>query len=219
MKTNKLSIASILYLFIPVFFFLSCDDSKDEPSIENNFLSKDFFYLNLDGKEGYFYGNKISLKFDNEDIPNNSLLRGGPNSFDEENSSNEFGPFFTLMLPIHDSLISEIKINAKYDIDPTIRVLDYSSDINDICKINLEASEINGKWNGISRESWEEQQNVDFNTQNFNKITKITLLDSSSTSLNVYQIEGEFQSHFNNEEITSTEVGTGKYRFQFEVDK
>lgn len=206
MKNNILKILFILIVFC------SCQNDDDEinkkPSIENNFLGKDYLQYTVNGKTEFEYGNYITFNLKRHYIDNDDILVSGPNEISFPNRSIDFKATYFSWIPVQDSIIKNIELPYK----------------NKIMHINFpeERRDLNllfGFRFSLSSWYWAYMHDDKFDDKNYNIINQIILIDSSDLKINRYKVSGEFKTQLKSLEKNDTIDVFGKYRYEIQTYK
>jgi hypothetical protein len=216
-----------LLLFKICLILSSCnsDDDVEIPSLDNDFLGKDYFYYQFDGMEEYECADRIVVDTRQQvDSTTNLNLISGPNSRSGMGElgiyeSEDFSSTFYFWLPINESQIQNIDLPFTTGTTNFIGFPNFNYDNNLIFQLSMEIYEEDNFWRSLDNEEWSNFSSEDFEQKNYNILENISLIDSSDVNINIYKIEGIFRASLNYQGTNLLKTVDGKYRIEVIVYK
>lgn len=226
LQTFKNYLKPIL-IFKICLIIISCksDEDVEIPSLENDFLGKDYFFYQFDGMEEYEYADRIFVDTRQQVAPTTNFnVISGPNS---RSGMGDFGTFvsegfsstFYFWLPINESQIQNIVLPFRAETTSFIGFPRSDTDNNLIFQLYMDIYEEDIPWQSLNNEEWPNFSAENFQQKNYHILESITLLDSTDVDINIYTIEGKFRASLNYQGTNLLKMVDGKYRIELLVYK
>lgn len=117
------------------------------------------------------------------------------------------------MCPIYDSIIKTIELPYTNTLT-IISSQSFGENLDYLFKLCVIIDTEDESWFCVDKNDWSHYSKDDYELNNYNIINKISLIDTTWSDVNRYEIEGEFKSILRENGSTRLKPASGRYRFE-----